>query len=710
MTGPISVDDFYAAKPQAPGAAGPMSVDDFYAGKKPPSAADYGADFPQYAKDFGRTVLHGATFGFGDELTAGLRHLAGGGSYADLREEERAALKRFADANPKTALAAEIGGGALVPLPGGSLLAGARGAANAARAGEGVVAAGARMARQGAAAGAVSGVGTSEADLTDPSLASATQTAKDAAKGAAVGAAAGPLIGGAAAAVGTAVNAAKGVGGVIREVVGRFGGRGADEAFAHREVADALRQAGINTPAELQAAIAREQAAAPGPVFGVDVGGSRTTRLANDVLPRAAGADELARGVQQAQSGLDVGRQAAQRIDDQLGLRAPERDAQALNTADQNAAGRIYQGIQNDLETRSAEAPELLALINERPAVQSAWTDAGTAMANKGRALTAEEQALQRTLQPAGPPAPVQQPGFIPGQPSTTLRPPAPVTENVAVPLEAIDDTVKLLSKRASDADVPGSGAISHPLLEAHGALGNAIDMAGQRAGVDLAGTRQAYRTVMEGRDARLAGAKIFNTGGATAREEILNQFRRMDAARQRDFAVGFADELRRKVMNTANNGFRSENPLGSLENAQLLNQLFHGAHSDDVRALLGTLMNRGMRNDALVQAAAGRPLQNTAREIGQQAIELGAAQVMSPAFAQRQGQRSLINPYTRGRSEAVAQLLMSQQGMQGVERAVASSAGQRMRLDQRRALYDALARGLLRAGVNDATANPATQ
>lgn len=67
-----------------------------------------------YGKDFARTALQGVTLGFGDEAIAGARSLAGT-DYDQALDEERAAIERFREENPGTALAAELAGGFAVP-------------------------------------------------------------------------------------------------------------------------------------------------------------------------------------------------------------------------------------------------------------------------------------------------------------------------------------------------------------------------------------------------------------------------------------------------------------------------------------------------------------------------------------------------------------------------------------------------------------------
>ena len=110
-----------------------------------------------------RTAAQGATFGWSEEIEAAVRSLLpesmGGGEYEKIRDELRAKLSAYKEANPNTALTLELVG-ALVPslltLPFGGVGA----TATAAR----VAPSMARVAGRGAVEGAVTGAGMSEAD------------------------------------------------------------------------------------------------------------------------------------------------------------------------------------------------------------------------------------------------------------------------------------------------------------------------------------------------------------------------------------------------------------------------------------------------------------------------------------------------------------------------------------------------------------------
>ena len=111
-------------------------------------------------------ALQGLSMGFSDEAIARLRSMGGGQSYEDLVKAEREGLRKYAEENPRTAVASELGG-ALVP----ALFTGGAGAIPAVSKAVGPKLAGMlfgkapsipRMMGYGAGSGAVTAVGTSE--------------------------------------------------------------------------------------------------------------------------------------------------------------------------------------------------------------------------------------------------------------------------------------------------------------------------------------------------------------------------------------------------------------------------------------------------------------------------------------------------------------------------------------------------------------------
>lgn len=106
-----------------------------------------------------RTFAQGATLGWSDEIEAAVRSVLpeslGGGEYQQIRDELRAKLAAYKQANPKTAITTEIAG-ALVPTIASMFLTGGASAAT-------VPATMTRIAGTGALQGAIQGGGTSEA-------------------------------------------------------------------------------------------------------------------------------------------------------------------------------------------------------------------------------------------------------------------------------------------------------------------------------------------------------------------------------------------------------------------------------------------------------------------------------------------------------------------------------------------------------------------
>lgn len=134
-----------------------------------------------------RAVADGAMLGFGDESEAVLESMFTDKTYTQARDIIRAKKKEFAEENPKTALAANVAGGALT---GGYGL----GRNIAANAGKSALAKVGSTALEGAIFGGVAGAGSSEAELVGEDK-EYGEFAGDVGSGAAVGLAVGTLAG-----------------------------------------------------------------------------------------------------------------------------------------------------------------------------------------------------------------------------------------------------------------------------------------------------------------------------------------------------------------------------------------------------------------------------------------------------------------------------------------------------------------------------------
>ena len=112
--------------------------------------------------NFGRTAAQGLTFGFGDEITAGIGSLLSDQSYDDLVANERAQLAAYSEDHPLAAFGAEALGGAFTGGIGLTRSLGAAGLKGLARGATARQAAG-----RGAVEGGLYGLGSEEGDFGD---------------------------------------------------------------------------------------------------------------------------------------------------------------------------------------------------------------------------------------------------------------------------------------------------------------------------------------------------------------------------------------------------------------------------------------------------------------------------------------------------------------------------------------------------------------
>lgn len=131
---------------------------------------------PEPSSQLLRTTAQGLTLGWGDEIEAGVRAVLpeslGGGQYDQIRDGLRVKLREYKEANPKTAITAEIAG-ALIPSIAAIVFS--RG-----KAAEPVVA---NLARIAATEGAIAGAGVSENSPTENPLGLTVDTGLGAAIG-----------------------------------------------------------------------------------------------------------------------------------------------------------------------------------------------------------------------------------------------------------------------------------------------------------------------------------------------------------------------------------------------------------------------------------------------------------------------------------------------------------------------------------------------
>lgn len=143
----------------------------------------------QTESQLGRSFAQGLTFGFADEIEAGIRSAFSGDEYSEIRDRIRQQLKDYQDANGAEALAAEIAGASIPSLVGFFLpgLGQAATASNASRLAK-MASNLKRAAKIGAAEGAIAGAGFSEGE-------SLGEVAGDVATGAALGGTLAPVVG-----------------------------------------------------------------------------------------------------------------------------------------------------------------------------------------------------------------------------------------------------------------------------------------------------------------------------------------------------------------------------------------------------------------------------------------------------------------------------------------------------------------------------------
>lgn len=153
--------DMSALGPQPGGPELPANLlaGDRYQAPLPGSDRAQAAAEPRMGK--GEAWLHGAnqglTFGFGDEMAAGLMSLAPGQSYDAALAQNRGSLEKAREDQPRAALASEVIGGIASPV--GMIGTGAKGATLAKKVGSGAL--------QGAGMGALYGFGAGEGGATE---------------------------------------------------------------------------------------------------------------------------------------------------------------------------------------------------------------------------------------------------------------------------------------------------------------------------------------------------------------------------------------------------------------------------------------------------------------------------------------------------------------------------------------------------------------
>lgn len=186
-------------------------------------------------KGIGRAMLQGLTFGFGDEIEAGLRAATGPATYRETLDQIQRDQAAFKSKHPVAGTVAELGGGFASAIPGvGGAVAKA----------PGLLKKGVELAKVGAIYGGVAGAGTAAPGLEN--------RLKGAATGAGIGAVATPVLAGAGA---TLIGAGK----LGAHALGQTTAAGRQE-HALEQLAKVFADAGL-TPDEVAQQVAARRAA-----------------------------------------------------------------------------------------------------------------------------------------------------------------------------------------------------------------------------------------------------------------------------------------------------------------------------------------------------------------------------------------------------------------------------------------------------------------
>lgn len=679
----MSIEDAYSSTPKG------MSIDDAYGTSQKSIDDQFAADVAD-RKAVGRQIAQGALFGFSDEIIgaarAGWEKLSGGSrTYSELRDEERAALEEYVKANPKMATALELAGG--VAMPG---LGAARVAANVARAtGSRILGLG----TAGAGYGTVQGAGEAE-ELSDIPL--------EAGKHGAMGAAAGPVLGrtidGAVAGARALYDGASSAARFVGDASSKFmPWQGAANRYAERAGVEQMNRSGIETARQFDTANMAAMSDVPMvPTNAMDVGGDRVAQLAREAIPSSGNGTGVARGLVE-QQGRDASVPMQRFNDARFGIHPHETDTIRLNELERMRAQGDYAAIQPQLDTALVQAPELLRVLETRPHARAAWEGGQTNWHNReGRLLTADEIALQRQVPNS----------FISG-PNGQLIPHMEPTE---VPLGLLDDMLKASSQRMENLNKPGvldvNGEGTYASQQAHTALVDAVRRVDARHGTDLTGTRQRYSEALEPSGARERGMQAFSSQQGEKLGDQIRHYDGLTPERQRDFAVGYLDALRRAMTESGDHGFNVASLFRSVEHRELFDRVMrHAGAGDQIRNMMETMAARNTRNRDLLAVAERRPVVQSGDSLSQLGETVLLGQV-APIAGVRGMFRGVTSPWTERRANAMTELLMTTGGRDRLRDAVGRTEQSRIDQTARRGfkknVYDAMVQSLIAQNAGD--------
>jgi hypothetical protein len=442
------------------------------------------------------SAMQGVTFGFGDELRAGVRSLQKGTSYDEEIEAERAALERYRAEHPYISLGSEIGG-ALLTAPFMPVLGGAKAT--------GVLGRAANAAKSGTAYGALYGAGTGEGIE-----GRATNTV--------TGGILGGLTGGGAS-IGLDALAGSGRAG-INAIRAPFRGAFNPEAEATRRVGTALQHdIGAVPPALSELAMLSAQKSAPA-VVG-DIGGETTKALARSAANTSPAGREALQMATQDRFGGQAGR-----LESVLrNVTGAAADNAGVRDKLQAAARRV-----NDPAYKKAYA-----------AGQTVWDDGLEALTGAPAMQTAIKDATSRSRNVAavqGSPAPKNP--FNVDDVTGTISLKTNPDGSIATPsLEFWDVVQRNLRSQADTLKASGDGDRAREVYALHKALLDRLDTAVPEFQAARRGAAQFF-----GADDALEAGEEFASKSSMPLAEARRAFNKMSAPEKSLFVEGWTSKL----------------------------------------------------------------------------------------------------------------------------------------------------------------------
>jgi hypothetical protein len=486
------------------------------------------------SRQISREVLQGLSFGFGDEMTAGINAgidmLTKGGSYGENYsrnvEAERAALARNRQEFPVQSVASNIAGG--LPL---ALVPGLN-AAKATTTGRAIL----NGAKAGAATGALAGFGAGEGGVTERL------------PGAAAGGAVGGLFGGAIPAVGAAVRGTRNL-------------LAPAQVKADRKILNTLAQDQL-TPEDLGP---RLDAFGQKPATIADAAGDNTRGLTDAAFLGPSAARPAAREVLEKRAAEQSGR-ILQDLAETSGTSADRfKTVAQLRQIREEAAAPLYAEAYEAGRAQVA-SPELQAILGT-PAARAAYGRARAIAANERRVLP--ELYVNTPVKEAT--------GLLDasGRALTKTTEKATKVQNV-VDLETLDKVKQAIDARITDAKSPLS-SISTAERRALNTVRRDLLTAMDREFPGYAAARAAFAGPARMEEALQAGAEFAKKDAREIAAELAEEF--TSKTDRQYYLIGAMDALRQRGLNDVADGADSvKRVFGSPEKRAQIRTLFPSA------------------------------------------------------------------------------------------------------------------------------------